>query len=86
MFRLSDDRSIGAFRHRPALRVLEGDVAPGELLEVAKAALRSGRLPWAHADLSQQRQTQRPDYPEPTRRSSAAQILASLLVVLWPSA
>lgn len=86
VFRVSDDRNIGAFRHRPALRVVESEIAPWELLEVAKAALRSGRLPWAHADLSRQRNAQRHDETEPTRRSRAAQTLASLLGVLWPSA
>lgn len=45
VFRVMDDRNVGVFEHRPALRVLESEIAPVELREVAKAALRSGRLP-----------------------------------------
>jgi hypothetical protein len=52
VIRISDDRKVGAFQHRPALRVLEAEIAAADLLHVARAALRSGRLPWAQADLS----------------------------------
>jgi hypothetical protein len=85
VFRLSDDRKVGAFQHRPALRVLESAIAPVDLLEVAKAALRTGRLPWARAELSREQAAQRRDYATPMRPRSAARTWASLLVVLWPS-
>ena len=86
VFRLSDDRNVGAFEHRPALRVLESEIAPVHLLEVAKAALRAGRLPWVRADQPRQQTVPERDYAAPTRRRSAARTLASLVVVLWPSA
>jgi hypothetical protein len=86
VFRLSDDRNVGAFEHRPALRVLASDIAPAELLDVARAALRTGRLPWARADQSHERTVQRRDHAARTRRRSATRTLASLLAVLWPSA
>jgi len=85
VIRISDNRKVGAFQHRPALRVLEGEIAAIDLLEVAKTALRTGRLPWARPDLSREPTGQRRD-AAPTRRRSAARTLASLLVVLWPSA
>lgn len=86
MFRVSDDRNVGAFEHRPALRVLESEIASVELLEVAKAALRAGRLPWPRADQSRRESARARDYAVPTRRTSEARTLASLLLVLWPSA
>jgi hypothetical protein len=86
VFRLSDDRNVGAFEHRPALRVLESEIASVQLLEVAKAALRTGRLPWARADQSPQLTVQERDYAAPTRRGSAVRTLSSFLVMLWPSA
>jgi hypothetical protein len=49
VFRVSDDRCLGIFEHRPVLRVLESESAPEQLLEVARAALRSARLPWLPA-------------------------------------
>lgn len=85
VFRLRDDRKVGTFQHRPSLRVLESEIAPTELLKVAQAALRMGRLPWG-TDSLRQPVAQRLDSAVPTRRRSAARTLASLLVVLWPAA
>lgn len=80
VFRVSDDRSLGIFEHRPVLRVLESEIAPEQLLEVARAALRSARLPWLH-----------PRHPKASngvtvkRRTRPPRALAALLFALWPS-
>jgi hypothetical protein len=50
VFRISDDRMLGAFQHRAGLRVLESEDDPERLLAVAKAALRMGRLPWTRPE------------------------------------
>ena len=82
VFRVSDDRNLGAFQHQPALRVLVSEIAPEQLLDVARAALRTARLPWAQTALSHKTIDQRADSAERMRRGSAAQTLASLLVLL----
>jgi len=47
VFRISDNRRIGAFRHEPALEVMESEIPLEALLDVARHALRSARLSWA---------------------------------------
>ena len=86
VFRISDDRKLGAFQHQPALCILESEVEPARLLEVAKVAQRTGRLPWTRADLPRQPTVQRPNFAMQTRRRRTARALTSLLMVLWPSA
>lgn len=86
VFRIQDDRKLGAFEHQPALRILVSEVEPGQLLEVAKSALQTGRLPWNRANRAGQPSIQRPDYAAPQQRRSTARTLTSLLMVLWPSA
>lgn len=76
VFRVWDDRRVGVFEHRPSLRVLESTVAAEQLLEVARVALRAARLPWTNA--AEQIHT--------NARPGNVRTLASLLVVLWPSA
>jgi hypothetical protein len=49
VFRITDDRRVGVFEHRPSLRVLESDVPAEQLLEIARAAVRCARLPWTNA-------------------------------------
>jgi hypothetical protein len=44
--RLSDDRLVGMFRHERALEVVKCEIPPEALLEVARHALRMGRLNW----------------------------------------
>jgi hypothetical protein len=44
--RLSDDRLVGMFRHEPVLEVVNCEIPPEALLEVARHARRMGRLNW----------------------------------------
>lgn len=46
VFRVGDDRMVGAFRYRPTLQVLESEITAEQLIEIARAALRAARLPW----------------------------------------
>ena len=86
VIRVRDDSRVGAFRHRPALRVVESSIDTVELLEVAKAALRAGRLPWSRTNRSGGVSPPGAGYSVSTRRGRQARTLASLLAVLWPSA
>jgi hypothetical protein len=45
VFRIRDDRRVGSFTNEPSLEVTD-TVIGSELLDVAKAALRMGRLEW----------------------------------------
>lgn len=85
VFRLSDDRMLGAFQHRAGLRVLESEVDPERLLEVANAALRMGRLPWTRSERPSRATGQRADHTPRARPRSTARALTNLLMVLWPS-
>ena len=42
--RILDDQLVGAFRHRPALQVLESKIDTGVLLGVARETLRQARV------------------------------------------
>jgi hypothetical protein len=46
VFRITDNRRIGAFRHGPALEVMESEIPREALLVVARHALRNARLSW----------------------------------------
>lgn len=46
VFRLGDDRMVGAFRYGPTLQILESEITVEQLVEIARAALRTARLPW----------------------------------------
>jgi hypothetical protein len=85
VFRISDDRMLGAFQHRAGLRVVESEVAPESLLDVAKAALRMGRLPWTRAELPSRAAVQRADHATRARTRSTARAFRNLLMVLWPN-
>lgn len=45
VFRVRDDRRVGAFRHRPSLEINDSAIG-AELRQVALVALRAGRLEW----------------------------------------
>jgi len=47
--RVLDDQLVGAFRHRPSLRVLESKVDTDLLLAVAKEAQKRARIAWSPA-------------------------------------
>lgn len=85
VFRICDDRMLGAFQHRAGLRVVESEVEPERLLDVAKAALRMGRLPWTRAELRSRAAVQRADHAARARPRSTGRALTNLLMVLWPS-
>ena len=85
VFRLIDDRLVGAFLHRPSLRVIESELAHEQMLEIARAALRAARLPWSDPGLIARASTASPEAIG-KRRKRPARTLPSLLVLLWPSA
>lgn len=89
--RIRDDRNLGAFQHQPALRILESEGDPAQLLAVARAALQTGRLPWncamrTRAAGVQQRDDAKRDDATSLRPRSVMRTWASLLIVLWPNA
>jgi len=86
VFRVVDDRFVGTFQHRPSLRVIETDVAHEQMLEIARTALRAARLPWSDRVLTPRASTASPAGAVWARRKRPARTLASLLVLLWPSA
>ncbi len=74
VIRVSDDRTVGVFVHRPALQVVHSEVGCEALMAVARAALRAGRLGWEPA-------------ARPKKRAvNAARVLAEMAFALWPIA
>lgn len=52
VIRVRDDLRVGVFEHWPLLRIVTSEISPAELMDVAKVALRTGRLPWKPASAS----------------------------------